>query len=85
MDSRTDRADMTAALRGVTKPAPMHGGLTDKQRRTFFRLQRELRDAATNCFMRLNDTNRQSWRARALAAQKMAASAQEIYRLLRKP
>ena len=69
----------------MTKPAPMHGGLTENQRRKFFRLQRELRDAATNCFMRLNDTNRQSWRSRTLAAKKMAASAQAIYRLLRKP
>jgi nicotinamide riboside kinase len=58
------------------------GGLTHNQRQRFFRLQKQLRDAATNCYMRINDDYPQSRRARTLAAKKMLEAAREIYRTL---
>jgi hypothetical protein len=58
------------------------GGLTVNQRSKFFRLQRTLAEAATNCYMRLNDNDRRSFRARTLAAKKMVECARDIYRLV---
>lgn len=58
------------------------GGLTTRERQKFFRLQRQLREAATNCYMRINDDDRRSFRARTLAAKKMMEVSRDIWRLI---
>lgn len=58
------------------------GGLTPNQRAKFFRLQKQLRDASVNVYMRLNDSDARSWRSRTMSAKKMAECARDIYRLL---
>lgn len=58
------------------------GGLTTNERSKFFRLQRQLREAATNLYMRINDNDARSFRSRTLSARKMAEICRDIHRLI---
>ena len=60
------------------------GGLTKNEREKFFRLQRQLREAATNVYMRLNDEGARSWKSRTTSARVMAERARDIWNLMRR-
>ena len=68
--------------RGAVAKPKLIGGLTHNQRQRIFRLQKEIRDASVNFYMRINDTTAQSKRARTLAAKKMMEASRALWRTL---
>lgn len=67
-------------MRRAFDSAELIGGFTHNQRQKIFRLQKQIRDASVNFYMRINDTTSQSKRARTLAAKKMMEASRDLYR-----
>lgn len=58
--------------------------LTHNERQRVLRLMREMREANANFYLRLNDTDSRSTRARTLAAKKLMQASRRLWLTVRR-
>jgi hypothetical protein len=58
--------------------------LTHNERQRVLRLMRQMREANANFYLRLNDTDRRSTRARTLAAKKLMQASRRLWLTVRR-